>query len=98
MRSKGLAVILLSQSPDDFEQKHFDYTELLEFVFVLKCTTTKAQHIQKLIRCKAETARSLAPKLANLPYPEGYTQHRTKSSGDYTHLSVSQFHIAYKER
>jgi DNA sulfur modification protein DndE len=96
MRSKGLAVVLLSQSPDDFDQKHFDYTELLEFVFVLKCTTNRPQHIQKLIRCKLETARTLAPRLANLAYPECYTQHRTASGTDYTHLKAAQFHLAYR--
>ncbi len=97
MRSKGLAVVLLSQSPDDFDQKHFDYTELLEFVFVLKCTATRPQAIQKLIRCRLETARSIAPKLANLSYPECYTQARTRSGGEYTHMRASQFHIAYKK-
>lgn len=96
MRSKGLAVVLLSQSPDDFEQKRFDYTELLEFVFVLKCTTNKAQHIQKLIRCRLETAKNLVPKLANLPYPECYTQTRVHLGSDYTHMKAAQFHLAYR--
>ena len=96
MRSKGLAVVLLSQSPDDFEQKRFDYTELLEFVFVLKCTTNKPQHIQKLIRCRIETARNLVPKLSNLPYPECYTQTRLNLGSDYTHMKAAQFHLAYR--
>jgi DNA sulfur modification protein DndE len=96
MRSKGLAVVLLSQSPDDFEQKRFDYTELLEFVFVLKCTTNKPQHIQKLIRCRLETAKNLVPKLSNLPYPQCYTQNRTDLGSDYTHMKAAQFHLAYR--
>jgi DNA sulfur modification protein DndE len=95
MRSMGLGVILLSQSPDDFDQKRFDYSELLEFVYVLKCTTNRPQHIQKLIRCKSETAKLLAPRLANLAYPECYTQGRGSSS-DYLHMTAKQFHIAYK--
>lgn len=97
MRSKGLAVVLLSQSPDDFAQRHFDYTELLEFVFVLKCVADRPQQIQKLIRCKAETARTLAPRLANLPYPECYTKALTRSAGEYTHMRAAQFHIAYRD-
>ena len=96
MRSKGLAVVLLSQSPDDFEQKRFDYTELLEFVFVMKCTTNKPQHIQKLIRCRLETAKNLVPKLSNLPYPECYTQARVHLGSDYTHMKAAQFHLAYR--
>lgn len=97
MRSKGLAVILLSQSPDDFDQKHFDYTELLEFVFVLKCTANRPQSIQKLIRCRLETARTIAPRLANLNYPECYTQARTRSGGEYTHMRAAQFHLGHRQ-
>ena len=36
IRSKGASVFLLSQSPDDYNQDEFDFTELLEFVFVLE--------------------------------------------------------------
>jgi DNA sulfur modification protein DndE len=98
MRSKGLAVVLLSQSPDDFSQRHFDYTELLEFVFVLKCVADKPNQIQKLIRCRAETAKMLAPRLANLQYPECYTKTLTRSGGEYTHMRAAQFHVAYHEQ
>jgi len=68
----------------------------LEVVFVLKCTTNKAQHIQKLIRCRLETAKNLVPKLANLPYPECYTQTRVHLGSDYTHMKAAQFHLAYR--
>jgi hypothetical protein len=98
MRSKGLAIVLLSQSPDDFDQKHFDYTELLEFVFVLKCVANRPQQIQKLIRCRLETAKTIIPRLANLAYPECYTKALTRSAGEYTHMRASQFHLAYKDR
>src|SRR5260370_1577339 len=97
MRSKGLAVVLLSQSPDDFAQKHFDYTELLEFVFVLKCVADRPQQIQKLIRCRTETAKSIVPRLANLSYPEGFTKTLTRSAGEYTHMRAAQFHSAYRD-
>ena len=93
MRSKGLAVILLSQSPDDFAQKHFDYTELLEFVFVLKCVADRPGQIQKLIRCRLETAKGLAPRLANLPYPECFTKPLTRSGAEfYSHARGSVPH------
>ncbi len=97
MRSKGLAVVLLSQSPDDFAQRHFDYTELLEFVFVLKCVADRPNQIQRLIRCKSETAKILAPRLANLLYPECFTKALTRSAGDYTHMRAAQFHLAYRD-
>jgi DNA sulfur modification protein DndE len=97
MRSKGLAIVLLSQSPDDFDQRHFDYTELLEFVFVLKCVANRPQQIQKLIRCRLETAKTIVPRLANLAYPECFTKVLTRSGGEYTHMRASQFHLAYRE-
>lgn len=97
MRSKGLAVVLLSQSPDDFAQKHFDYTELLEFVFVLKCVADRPQQIQKLIRCRSEIAKTLSPRLANLPYPECFTKALTRSAGEFTHMRAAQFHVSYRE-
>lgn len=97
MRSKGLAIVLLSQSPDDFAQRHFDYTELLEFVFVLKCVADRPQQIQKLIRCRLETARTIIPRLANLAYPECFTKALTRSGNEYTHMRAAQFHIAYRD-
>src|SRR5438874_47271 len=98
MRSKGLGIVVLSQSPDDFDQRHFDYTELLEFVFVLKCVANRPQQIQKLIRCRLETAKTIVPRLANLVYPECFTQARTRSSGEYTHMRAAQFHMAYRDQ
>jgi DNA sulfur modification protein DndE len=97
MRSKGLAVILLSQSPDDFAQQHFDYTDLLEFVFVLKCVADRPNQIQKLIRCRAETAKMLTPRLANLPYPECFTKAMPRSGGEFTHMRANQFHLSYRD-
>jgi len=98
MRSKGLAIVLLSQSPDDFAQRHFDYTELLEFVFVLKCVADRPQQVQKLIRCRLETAKTIVPRLGNLPYPECYTKALTRSGNEYTHMRAAQFHLAYRDQ
>jgi len=98
MRSKGLAIVLLSQSPDDFAQKHFDYTELLEFVFVLKCVADRPQQVQKLIRCRLETAKAIVPKLANLPSPECYTRGITHAGNEYTHMRAAQFYLTYRDR
>jgi hypothetical protein len=34
IRSKGASIFLMSQSPDDYDQGDFDFTELLEFIFL----------------------------------------------------------------
>jgi hypothetical protein len=64
-RSKGFAVFLLCQSPDDFDQPDFDYTEQLEFTFMLKCKTAP-KAVQRLLGCGAPEARRLATDLGKM--------------------------------
>jgi hypothetical protein len=64
-RSKGFAVFLLCQSPDDFDQPDFDYTEQLEFTFMLKCKTAP-KAVQRLLGCSAPEARRLATDLGKM--------------------------------
>ncbi len=64
-RSKGFAVFLLCQSPDDFDQSDFDYTEQLEFTFMLKCKTAP-KAVQRLLGCGAPEARRLATDLGKM--------------------------------
>jgi len=49
IRSKGASVILLSQSPDDYEQADFNFLELLEFDFVLGCNPSSHNFYSKLL-------------------------------------------------
>ena len=62
---KGTAVILLSQSPDDFEQPDFDYTEQLEFTFMLACKT-EAKAVQRLIGTSHQEAKRVATELGKM--------------------------------
>jgi DNA sulfur modification protein DndE len=64
-RSKGFAVVLLCQSPDDFEQSDFDYTEQLEFTFMLSCKT-EAKAVQRLIGTSHQEAKKLATDLGRM--------------------------------
>jgi DNA sulfur modification protein DndE len=64
-RSKGFAVILLCQSPDDFEQSDFDYTEQLEFTFMLACKT-EAKAVQRLIGTSHQEAKRVATELGRM--------------------------------
>jgi DNA sulfur modification protein DndE len=64
-RSKGFAVILLCQSPDDFEQSDFDYTEQLEFTFMLNCKT-EAKAVQRLLGTSLQEAKKLATDLGRM--------------------------------
>ncbi|MBI2808679.1 MAG: DndE family protein [Planctomycetes bacterium] len=64
-RSKGFAVVLLCQSPDDFDQSDFDYTEQLEFTFMLACKT-EPKAVQRLLGCSPPEARRLATELGKM--------------------------------
>jgi hypothetical protein len=64
-RSKGCAIALLSQSPDDFDQPDFDYTEQLEFTYMLACKT-KPKAVQRLLGVDAAEAKRLATELGRL--------------------------------
>jgi DNA sulfur modification protein DndE len=64
-RSKGFAIVLLCQSPDDFDQSDFDYTEQLEFTFMLACKT-EPKAVQRLLGCGAPEAKRLATELGKM--------------------------------
>jgi DNA sulfur modification protein DndE len=57
IRSKGASVFLLSQSPDDYDQDEFDFTELVEFVLVPQ---SSAQASRFLPSALGVTAHALA--------------------------------------
>ena len=52
-RSKGFAVMLMCQSPDDFDQDDFDYTEQLQFTYMLQCKT-EPKAVQRLLGLSAK--------------------------------------------
>ena len=70
IRSKGASVFLLSQSPDDYDQDDFDFTELLEFVLVLQSSAQASRFLQSALGVTAQRARSLVAEMANLPSGE----------------------------
>lgn len=94
-RSKGFAVFLSSQSPDDFDQKNFNYADLLQFVFVLRCNSASAKAVAELLRCPVETAKGLVAELANLANFECYSNNLTGSARSYTRFKATPFYKAY---
>lgn len=94
-RSKGFAVFLSSQSPDDFDQKNFNYADLLQFVFVLRCHSASPRAVAELLRCPLETAKALVAELANLSNFECYSNNLTESARSYTRFKAIPFYQAY---
>jgi hypothetical protein len=64
-RSKGFAVMLMCQSPDDFDQDDFDYTEQLQFTYMLQCKT-EPKAVQRLLGVSREEAKRLATDLGRM--------------------------------
>ena len=65
-RSKGVVVFFASQSPSDYQQKFFDFQELLEFSYIFQCQGTTAKDLQDILGCSARTAKNLPAEVAHL--------------------------------
>ena len=65
-RSKGIVVFFASQSPTDYQQKFFNFQELLEFAYIFQCEGVSASAIQDILGCSARTAKDLQTEVARL--------------------------------
>lgn len=65
-RSKGIVVFFASQSPTDYQQKFFNFQELLEFSYIFQSEGTSAKAIQDILGCSAKTAKDLQSEIAKL--------------------------------
>ena len=65
-RSKGIVVFFASQSPNDYQQKFFNFQELLEFAFIFQCEGVSATSVQDILGCSNKTAKDLQTEIARL--------------------------------
>ncbi len=65
-RSKGIVVFFASQSPNDYQQKFFNFQELLEFAYIFQCDGVAAASVQDILGCSARTAKDLQTEIARL--------------------------------
>ena len=63
-RSKGIVVFFASQSPNDYQQKFFNFQELLEFAYIFQCEGVGAGSVQDILGCSARTAKDLQTEIA----------------------------------
>jgi Cdc6-like AAA superfamily ATPase len=91
IRSKGASVFLMSQSPDDYNQDDFDFSELLEFIFLLQSNAGATKFLQNAFGLSAQQAKALSSEVANPPaaYAVGKSFDREKSGAQK--LRVRQF-------
>jgi len=65
-RSKGIVVFFASQSPADYQQKFFNFQELLEFSYLFQYEGASAKGIQDILGCSPKTAEDLQSEVARL--------------------------------
>ena len=65
-RSKGVVVFFASQSPNDYQQKFFNFQELLEFAYIFQCEGVSAGSVQDILGCSSKTAKDLQTEVARL--------------------------------
>lgn len=65
-RSKGIVVFFASQSPNDYQQKFFNFQELLEFAYIFQCEGVSASSMQDILGCSKKTANDLQTEVARL--------------------------------
>ena len=74
IRSKGASVMLLSQSPDDYDRAEFDFLELLEFFYVLQSNSSSSKFLKQIFATSPEHSQHLLNDVANLTQGEAFTK------------------------
>jgi hypothetical protein len=87
-RSKGFMVMLMCQSPDDFDQSDFDYTEQLQFTYMLQCKT-EAKAVSRLLGVSREEAKKLSTELGRMEPLHGIG--RAAGAGTVSRFRVAPF-------
>ena len=72
IRSMGGAVVLASQSPDDYNTTNFDFLELLEFPIVLSCKPQSHRFLEQKFSLTTQEAKELLRDVGKLNRGEGY--------------------------
>ncbi len=93
-RSKGIVVFFASQSPSDYQQKFFNFQELLEFAFIFQSEAVSAKSIQDILGCSNNTAKSLQTEIARLE-PFQVISRSNKNTEEYTKFRAEPFYKNY---
>ncbi|QEE28212.1 DUF1832 domain-containing protein [Terriglobus albidus] len=78
-RSKGVVVFFASQSPNDYQQKFFNFQELLEFAYIFQCDGVSAGSVQDILGCSAKAAKDLQTEIARLEPWQVITRSQAKT-------------------
>lgn len=88
LRSKGVAIIVVSQAFSDFKTKNFDYSEMMNWVMVMK-SQIDSKNIQQALNVDVETSKKLGVIIPNLS-PFSYYVRGVKDESNYVTLIKSE--------
>ena len=93
-RSKGVVVFFASQSPNDYQQKFFNFQELLEFAFIFQCDGVSAGSVQDILGCSAKTAKDLQTEIARLE-PWQVVARSLEKTEEFVKFTAEAFYKSY---
>jgi len=93
-RSKGVVVFFASQSPNDYQQKFFNFQELLEFAYVFQCDGVAGGSVQDILGCSAKTAKELQTEIARLEPWQVIARSQEKTQ-EFVKFTAEAFYKSY---
>lgn len=93
-RSKGIVVFFASQSPNDYQQKFFNFQELLEFAYIFQCEGVSASSVQDILGCSNKTAKELQTEIARLE-PWQVVARSTEKTEEFVKFTAEAFYKNY---
>ncbi len=93
-RSKGVVVFFASQSPNDYQQKYFNFQELLEFSYIFQCDGVASGAVQDIIGCTSRTAKDLQTEIARLE-PFQVISRSTEKTEEFVKFTAEVFYKSY---
>lgn len=93
-RSKGIVVFFASQSPNDYQQKFFNFQELLEFAYIFQCEGVSSGSVQDILGCSSKTAKDLQTEIARLE-PFQVIARSGEKSAEFMKFSAEAFWKSY---
>jgi DNA sulfur modification protein DndE len=93
-RSKGVVVFFASQSPNDYQQKFFNFQELLEFAYIFQCDGVAASSVQDILGCSAKTAKELQTEISRLE-PWQVIARSPEKTAEFVKFTAEAFYRTY---
>ncbi|MCF7985981.1 MAG: hypothetical protein K9L60_00280 [Methylovulum sp.] len=82
------------QSPNDYQQKFFNFQELLEFAYIFQCEGVAAGSIQDILSCSRKTANDLQTEIARLEPFQVISRSQVKTE-EFVKFEAEAFYKTY---